>query len=553
MPPLRAHPRRKSLCAALVLAAAASLSPAALAQCETFGPRAPGFRASQSVFYDQIWSQIARTSTGYVAVWSEGQNISLRRFDANLAPLGNDTLVNATLSLDIQDEPAVAVATGGNQLIAWSDRHGYDGEQMGIYGRVYNAAGTPLATEFRINQITTASQWRPLIAPTPAGGFVVAWSGNWDGDAYMRILSSTGAALSNDIRINQYLIDAQVDPSVAVASNGNIFAVFVDFSSGTSVDGLDLYGRLFNASGAPLTNEFLITTPAFTTGHQALPRVAVDGQNRFLVVWQSELGDGSSTCVVGRRFDVNATPISGEFIANSTTASAQLEARVAAQSNGDFVVTFEDYSTGTARVMYRRFDANLNPKGPDEPIDAAQSATYRPELIVDPTGADVVFAYESWGNGDGDVYLRRYQSSAGAQVFCTGKLNSQGCTPAIAFNGSASATSPSAFTISAANVINQSPGLLFYGYSSAFIPFQGGTLCLNDFKRTPIQFSGGSAVVTNCSGTLSYDFNARIQGGTDPLLVPGAVISAQYYFRDVNDPAGFGTGLSNALRFTICP
>lgn len=536
---------------AVGLAALVSAAGAASAQCETFGPLGASLRASQAVTYDQVWSQVARTSAGHVAVWSAGQDVVLRRFDASLTPIGNDTLVNATLNADIQDEPAVAVATGGNQLVAWSERHGYDGEQMGIYGRVFNAAGTPLATEFRINQITAASQWRPLIARTPAGGFVVTWSGDWDGNAYFRVLSATGAPLTNDVLINQYTIDAQVDPAVAVASNGRIFAVYVDFSSGTSVDGLDLYGRLFDASGAALSNEFLITTPAFTVGHQSLPRVAVDGSNRFIVVWQSEGTDGSGTAIVGRRFDVNAAPLGGEFVVNSTRLGAQLEARVAAESDGDFVVSFEDYSSGVARAAYRRFDGLAQPKGPDAFVDPAMASTYRPEVIVDALGSDTVIAFESWGGADADVYLRKFQASPGVQTFCSAKLTSQGCLPQLGFTGAPSVSSASPFVISATNVVGSAPGLFFYGYDSAFLPFQGGTLCVQGPIRAPLQVTTGS--VAACSGAAGIDFNARIQSGIDPALVAGATVSIQFYFRDAADPAGFGSGLSNALRFTICP
>src|SRR5205085_11952147 len=116
-------------------------------------PVAPGFRVSQSFFYDQIWSEVAHTPSGFVFAWSEGQDILVRRYDANLVAISNDTLVNTTLDLDTQDEPAICAGTTGNTLIAWSERHGYDGEQMGIFGRVYNLAGVPLAAEFQLNQI----------------------------------------------------------------------------------------------------------------------------------------------------------------------------------------------------------------------------------------------------------------------------------------------------------------------------------------------------------------------------------------------------------------
>ena len=39
----------------------------------------------------------------------------------------------------------------------------------------------------------------------------------------------------------------------------------------------------------------------------------------------------------------------------------------------------------------------------------------------------------------------------------------------------------------------------------------------------------------------------------DAGLVPGATIGARWYYRDSHDPAGFGMGLSDALRFAICP
>ena len=538
----------------LAIGILATLAANASAQCETFGPLAAGFRSSQSAFYDQVWSQVARTNNGYVAVWSEGQDVVLRRYDANLAPSGNDTLVNATLNAEVQDEPAVAVATGGNQMIAWSERHGYDGELMGIYGRVYGPTGTPLASEFRLNQITAASQWRPLIAPTPAGGFVVAWSGNWDGDAYFRVFGPTGTPLTNDVLINEYVFDAQVDPAVAVASNGTILTAFVDFSSHALVgSGLDLYGRTFTSAGAPLSSEFLITTVPFTNGDQRLPRVVVDGSNRFLVVWMSESVDGSGYGIVARRFDVNGAPISSEFPINVVTTGDQREPRVAMETDGDFVVSWEDWSTGVSRTKFRRFDAALQPRGGEVLVHSGAESTYLPELITSPDGSDVVLAYEMWNGSDLDVELRRFAATSGPQIYCSAKTNSLGCVPQISFSGSPSASSASPFAITASNVISNSPGLLIYGYASNFVPFQGGTLCVAGPHRLPVQMSGGGAGGPTCSGSLSYDFNALVSGGADPLLVPGTTVSAQYYYRDASDPAGFGSGLTNAIRFTICP
>jgi len=141
-----------------------------------------------------------------------------------------------------------------------------------------------------------------------------------------------------------------------------------------------------------------------------------------------------------------------------------------------------------------------------------------------------------------------------ASAYCTAKTNSQGCVPQIAASGSASATSAAPFTISGTNVINQRSGLLFYGFTQGASLFQGGTKCIaGSPKRTQLVDSGGNPGADDCSGVLAIDFNARIQSGIDPALFAGSTVFAQWWYRDGADPQGFGTGLSNALQFRICP
>lgn len=141
---------------------------------------------------------------------------------------------------------------------------------------------------------------------------------------------------------------------------------------------------------------------------------------------------------------------------------------------------------------------------------------------------------------------------AAPSTYCTAKLNSQGCTPSISFAGAPSASSAAAFDIACSNAINQKAGTLFYGWAAASTPFQGGVKCVQSpVRRTGVQNSGGSSSSDDCSGVLTYDFNARIRSGVDTALVPGATVYAQYWYRDGADPAGFGTGLSDALEFTV--
>jgi hypothetical protein len=139
----------------------------------------------------------------------------------------------------------------------------------------------------------------------------------------------------------------------------------------------------------------------------------------------------------------------------------------------------------------------------------------------------------------------------GGVVYCTGKLNSQGCVPAIGAVGSASATSPAPFIITASNEIPQTPGLLFFGFGDGAMAFQGAWHCVEPpTPRVGGQVSAGSGP---CDGTFSFDMNAYIQSGVYPSLVPGEIVYCQWWSRDLQDPAGFGTGLTNALYFGIAP
>jgi hypothetical protein len=138
-------------------------------------------------------------------------------------------------------------------------------------------------------------------------------------------------------------------------------------------------------------------------------------------------------------------------------------------------------------------------------------------------------------------------------TFCEGKPSSLGCTPRISGIGSASATSGTTFLVSADSLPSHRTAFLFYGPGAASTPYQGGTLCVaQPLRRTPAQTSTGPSP-SDCSGTLSFDFGARIASGIDPNLIAGATIAAQWLLRDPADPQGFGTSLSDAILFTIGP
>lgn len=179
--------------------------------------------------------------------------------------------------------------------------------------------------------------------------------------------------------------------------------------------------------------------------------------------------------------------------------------------------------------------------------DAAPGDEFGATVALDGARALVGAPYKP---AHGVVYAFALTSSP--VVYCTSQVNSQGCTPSIGFAGVPSASGVGAFTISAADVLNQRSGVLFYGFDHVNAPFLGGTLCVTPpTHRTPVQSSGGNLGADDCSGSFQFAFNAYAQSGVDPLLVAGVEAFAQYWSRDPASPSS--TNLTNALHFALQP
>jgi hypothetical protein len=135
-------------------------------------------------------------------------------------------------------------------------------------------------------------------------------------------------------------------------------------------------------------------------------------------------------------------------------------------------------------------------------------------------------------------------------TYCTAKTTTGGCVPVIDTDGCPSATAGSGFTVTAAQVPPGNLGIMLYGTRGPdTTPALGGVLCVKlPFRISGVQSAGGAGA---CGGQYSVDFNEWVHVSNDPLLVAGAVVHGQFWFRD--PPASFGSGLSGGVTFTLAP
>jgi hypothetical protein len=189
------------------------------------------------------------------------------------------------------------------------------------------------------------------------------------------------------------------------------------------------------------------------------------------------------------------------------------------------------------------------------PMGSSGGQVLRGELPASAVGNVRYFVRSTDEHGNvGESDLKGIDTAGGCSgqpaTYCTPKLNSDGCLPRIEFEGAPEVGGPTSFLIRGTDVLSNANGLLIYSKSGPNnAPFNGGVLCVGaGLLRTPGQNSGGSGP---CGGTLAFDFNAWAALGSDPALVPGQKVWAQYWYRDVASPGG--NGLTNGVTFTLCP
>lgn len=284
---------------------------------------------------------------------------------------------------------------------------------------------------------------------------------------------------------------------------------------------------------------------AFTsTAHNLVPGDLNDTIDAFVFDLASDATERISVATDGTPTDYSSYGPSitsdGRFVVFATGATTL----VAGDTNFAIDVYLRDRHTGTT-VRASFGDAGQEPDGnvyapvvsEDGRITAFQSIATN--LVAnDRNLAWDVFAYQ--------------RCSGVPTTYCTAKVDSLGCTPAIHSQGTPSASSAAGFRIQADQVLNHAPGLLLYGLGPGAVPFQRGYLCeAPPLRRTPGMDSGGNSQPADCSGLFSLDFNAMIQTGFDPDLIAGTAVYCQFWYRDPY--AARGTGMTAGLAFQIQP
>jgi Dockerin type I domain len=449
----------------------------------------------------------------------------LERRDApTVVPVGPEFRVNAVVNVTAS-VPAVAVADNGNYIVTW-EADGVDGSGYAVLARRYSNAGVALSSDIQVNTYTTGSQQNPAVAADSAGNFVIVWGsasvqdGSREG-VYMRRYNSSGNPLSGEIQVNQFTLDIQGNPSVAMDGNGDFVVAWE--SNYQDGDGYAIYARKYSSAGVPITNEFQVNQS--TLGDQQNATVAIDTAGDFVVAWQGP--DPNGYGVYARRYGSSGLPLGGEFRVNQETIDDQTKPVVAMDAAGDFGVAWQSRAQdgGTTGVYARQYNSAGVAQAGEFRVNSYVTGVQDSPSVASNAAGDLTVTWRSVGqDGDsGGVFGQRVSSSGqflGSEFQINSTTAGNQTDPAVASNAAGDSTA----VWSAAS----SPVSGIIGQRFAPPPAPQATLMVDDGSgqrsgiryltlnfNTTVNVAPGGIVLTgpagNVSLTIDYSISTAMQ------------------------------------------
>jgi large repetitive protein len=328
-------------------------------------------------------------------------DIYARRFNADGTPIPDEStfefLVNTAGFIGDQTTPRAAVDKNGNFVITWTG--GAVGSED-IFARRYNADGSVNGAEFKVNTgLDTGSQQNSAIAMNANGDMVITWHGAGQDPDQAGIAAKIYTADGKEIYIptvNEFTDNDQINPSVAIAQNGNVLISWT--SNGQDNSNQGIYARLYNSAGVPLTDEFGVNQTTFNQQIHSI--VAVDPvTGDFVITWSSNGSsiepanqDSSGFGVYARHYSNSGNPVGGEFLVNSTKTGSQQFSSTAIYNN-NFVVAWTSGDTtipgdgSGSGVFAQKFEVIQNAKPNNISIEGVGDEN----LLVTENAANPIF------------------------------------------------------------------------------------------------------------------------------------------------------------------
>ena len=210
--------------------------------------------------------------------------------------------------------------------------------------------------------------------------------------------------VGTQFKVNTYTTSVQQHPRIEMDQEGDFVVVWHSFGS-SSDDDNSIQGQRYNSDLTVAGSQFQVNT--YTTDGQRNPALAVAPNGAFVVVWQSDGSAGSDTnsySVHGQRYASDGTAAGGEIQVNTYTPFFEGYPEVAMSPNGDFVVVWQrNGGTFSEYIVGRRYSSGGASVGAYFLVsNSSSNHPQKPAVAVGPNG-DFVVVWEADGSAGSDT------------------------------------------------------------------------------------------------------------------------------------------------------
>jgi len=385
------------------------------------------FLVNNSFENNQVEPSIAMDHNGnFIITWTnysldgsgleENADIFAKIYNSEGNLLIDDFQINSNTD-DYQKSSAVTFMDDGNFIVVW-ESEGQDGDEYGIFGKLFDSIGNVIKEEFMVNQTTENSQTLPSVAVDSSGNFAVTWTSqttdglNLETNVYAKLYDKNGDTLKEEFEVNTYKVGNQSNSSVDMTPSGGFVIAWQSYSFGIENGHNGISAKIFDAGGNVVKDEFFINT--YNENYHTNPSISINGNGYFVIVYTSLEQDGDKEGIYAKIFDVTGSLFKSEFIVNEYTTDTQDKPSVTIDDNENIIVTWQSFRKDlSGDAICARVFANLGAMISDEfQVNSYHSGDQSNPNIAMNTDGKYVIVYSSENQvnpaSDGDIYARLF-------------------------------------------------------------------------------------------------------------------------------------------------
>jgi hypothetical protein len=305
-----------------------------------------------------------------------------------------DFLVSTSNGSD-QVNPSITTLADGRIAVTWTSND--NGTNYDIRARILNADGTGAGPDFLVSTSNVSDQSNPTITALADGRIAVTWYSNDNGTDYDirgRILNADGTGVGNDFMISTSNAKDQGSPSITGLADGRIAVTWYSNDNGANDD---IRGRILNADGTGAGPDFLVSTTNANTQYN--PSITALANGRIAVTWYSN-DNGVDYDIRGRILNADGTGTGPDFVISTSNANKQGYPSITALADGRIAVAWESRDNGTDDdIRGRILNADGTGAGPDFLVSTTNASNQLSPSITALADGRIAVTWSSRDNG----------------------------------------------------------------------------------------------------------------------------------------------------------